>query len=234
MEIIMSALIVVSGIILTCVCGGLATLFLISFKRERFINALVFKGLASLCFVVFGAISCFINPSSISELLIFLGLCLGLIGDELIALCQVLPKYDMGLFIGGGAFFLVGHIIYATSLLLRGGISWISLALSFIIAAAVSIIYEKRKRFLSPEMKRPLVLYLGIVIFMMATAIGAFVGHISLGTGLFALGGVMFVVSDNILFAYKLGKEARFSQNIILHVTYYIAQLAIAWSISLL
>ena len=230
----MSASLIALGIILTCACGGLATLFLISFKREKFINALIFKGLASMCFVVFGAVNCFTNPHHHIEVLIFVGLCLGIIGDELIALCQVIPKYDKVAFVGGGSFFLIGHIFYVVALFLRGGVSWILLAVSFIIAAAVSIIYEKRKRFLSPEMKKPLVLYLGIVIFMMATAIGSFFGHLTAGTALFALGGIMFVVSDNILFAYKYGREPRFSQNIILHVAYYVAQLAIAWSISLL
>ena len=48
------------------------------------------------------------------------------------------------------------------------------------------------------------------------------------------LGGLLFTVSDNILFAYKLGEKPRFLQNIALHVAYYLAQFAIAFSIALL
>ena len=230
----MSAPLIALGIILSCACGGLVCLFLFSFKQERYINALIFKGLASLCFVIFGAINCFANPHSTAEVLIFIGLCLGIIGDEVIALCQVLPKYDTKAFIGGGSFFLIGHVIYIVAMLWRGETNLIFVIISFITAVAVSMLYEKSKKFLSSEMKYPLVMYLGIVIFMMATAMGIFIGQMTVGTGLFALGGIMFVVSDNILFAYMLGDKSKFSQNIVLHIAYYVAQLAIAWSISLL
>ena len=83
-------------------------------------------------------------------------------------------------------------------------------------------------------MRLPLILYLGIVITVSAVAIGVLVKRGSVGAGLFVLGGLLFTVSDNILFAYKLGEKPRFLQNIALHVTYYLAQFAIAFSIALL
>ena len=82
-------------------------------------------------------------------------------------------------------------------------------------------------------MKYSLMLYICVVIFMAATAIGVFFKQLTVGAGLFALGGILFAVSDNILFAYKLSENPKFKQNIALHVAYYLAQIAIAFSILL-
>ena len=82
-------------------------------------------------------------------------------------------------------------------------------------------------------MKYSLMLYICVVIFMAATAIGVFFKQLTVGAGLFALGGILFAVSDNILFAYKLSEKTKFKQNIALHVAYYLAQIAIAFSILL-
>ena len=65
----------------------------------------------------------------------------------------------------------------------------------------------------------------------------AVVGHGSEGKTtlvealLFAAGGVLFIISDNILCAYSFGSERRFGANIGIHATYYAAQLLIAWSV---
>ena len=48
---------------------------------------------------------------------------------------------------------------------------------------------------------------------------------------MFAIGGVSFFLSDNFLGAYSFGPVKSRELNIILHVTYYIAQLSIGWSI---
>ena len=82
-------------------------------------------------------------------------------------------------------------------------------------------------------MKYSLMLYICVVIFMAATAIGVFFKQLTVGAGLFALGGILFAASDNILFAYKLSENPKFKQNIALHVAYYLAQIAIAFSILL-
>ena len=219
------------GFILVALCATLVGLFLKAFYDKAFIKALVLKGLASICFVALGAISCFSGQLSPTRLLIFIGLCFGIVGDEVIALCQVDPSRDTLWFIGGGSFFLVGHVFYVISLFSLGNPSWIALAISYVAMICLGLAYNKRRKFLCGEMKIPLGLYLAAVTFVGALAIGCFVGRLTLGTALFAIGGVLFTLSDNTLFAYKLGEEPRFSQNIILHVTYYVAQILFAWSI---
>lgn len=222
------------GLLLVLICGGFVALFLKAFYDGTFNRALLFKGIASLCFVSIGATTLFTSGITTTSLLIFIGLCLGLIGDEVIALCQNMPQYDMQFFLGGGSFFIVGHVLYIIALFVHGELNLVALLVWFVILEAMSLLYEKNKKFYNGNMKCSLMLYMGVVIFMAATAFGVFVKQGTVGAALFAIGGVLFAVSDNILFAYKLGKEPKFKQNIALHATYYIAQLAIAWSIALI
>jgi uncharacterized membrane protein YhhN len=227
----MSKEFIIISISLGVICLILLSFFLVAFYKNTQLKALIIKGFASVCFLGIGAITCFTTEFKIYKLLIFIGLAFGLIGDEVIHLCQVKPKHDSLFFIGGGANFVVGHILYIIALFMLGGVNWIALLSSFVVIAIFSTIYSKHKQSVSGDMKIPLILYLGIVIFMAALAIGIFTNKITIGTGMFAVGGTLFAISDNVLFAYKLGKNSRFSQNILLHIAYYLAQILIALSI---
>jgi uncharacterized membrane protein YhhN len=207
-------------------------IFLRAFYKRAFNEALIFKGLASLCFVILGAAIYLAGAQSLPELLVLIGLCCGIVGDEIIALCQVLPKHDKRAFLSGGVCFIVGHICYVVALFMRGTISWIGLALTAVLLAALTVIYARKTKYFIPEMRRSTSLYFFIVIAFASVSAGAFFGGFEPFALLFAMGGLLFAMSDNILFAYKLGKNPKFSQNIILHVAYYLAQFSIAWSIA--
>lgn len=222
------------GFILMGLCAGSVLIFLKSFFDKKYIKALIFKGIASLCFVIFGALNCFYNNFSLTTLIIFIGLCFGIVGDEIIALCQIFPKSDSRAFVGGGIFFIVGHVLYILALFLIGKWSVAVLVLAFALVITLSATYEKRRNFLVGKLKKPLTLYLGLVLLLSAVTISVFCTHGTLGAGLFALGGIFFAISDNILFAYKLGEKPKFMQNIVLHIAYYLAQFSIAWSIGLI
>lgn len=225
---------IISGFVLMLMCAGFIVLFLRAFYNKTFVKALIFKGIASLCFVAFGAMNCFIGDFSYVSLIIFIGLCFGMLGDEIIALCQVFPRRDSAAFVGGGACFIVGHILYILSLFLIGKWSGAVLVMAFAFVITLSSIYEKKRNFLVGKMKKPLIMYLGLVLFVCAVTISVFCACGTLGAGLFALGGVFFAISDNILFAYKLGEKPKFKQNIALHIAYYLAQFSIAWSVALI
>lgn len=228
----MSLELIVCGVVLMISCGVIAALFLRAFYREEFVKALIFKGAASLCFVVFAAFSLFSDDPSVSAILVFIGLVLGMIGDELIALCQVFPKWDFQAFFFGGVSFLIGHVLYIVGLLLLGEANWLAIIISLALLSSIGGIYARYRRFLEGKMGLILTLYLGIVILVTSVAFGSFLEGGSVGSALFILGGLLFMVSDNILFAYKFGERPRFMQNIVLHATYYLAQFAIAWSIA--
>ena len=69
---------------------------------------------------------------------------------------------------------------------------------------------------------------------MGAVTVSAFAAEPGPGLLLFALGGICFGVSDNVLLAYCYGNSRTWNKNILVHVTYYAAQLLIAWSILLI
>ena len=66
---------------------------------------------------------------------------------------------------------------------------------------------------------------------MAASACTAAVKAPGVSTLLMALGAVGFVLSDNMLCAYCFGEDRRFGLNWLIHISYYGAQLCIAWSI---
>ena len=223
---------IIFGLLLMAVCACFITLFLRAFYHKKYKRAFLFKGLASFCFVVLGALNLFTSDFAIYKLIIFIGLCWGIVGDEIIALCQIFPKYDTHNFLGGGACFIVGHILYMIAMFMIDKINIVSLVITFVLIVVLCVVYENRKNFLVGKMRNSLKLYIGIVILVTAVATSVFVSRGTLGTALFALGGALFTISDNILFAFKFGARPRYRQNVMLHIAYYLAQFVIAFSIA--
>ena len=226
--------VIIVGLFLMLACSAIVDAFLRAFYHKKYKRALLFKGIASACFIAFGAYNFFSREFSWPTLAIFIGLCWGIVGDEIIALCQLYPQKDTQYFIGGGVFFVVGHVFYMIALLMLAKINFVAVAIVLLIGMLLSAIYGHRKKYLAPDIKSSLMLYLAIVIFFAAVGAGSFLVRGTLGTALFAIGGVLFTVSDNILFAFKYGHRPRYRQNVNLHIAYYLAQFDIAWSIALL
>ena len=222
------------GITLMIICATFVTLFLKAFYHKKFKNTLIYKGLASICFVIFGGVNFFIGEFSWVKLALFIGLALGIVGDEILALCQIYPERDTVHFLGGGVFFVIGHVFYIAAMLMMNGPNWIAVIISFIVLISLSFVYNSKRKFFIGSLKNSLVLYISIVIFFAAVGVSTFLKHGSIGSALLARGGVLFVISDNILFAFKFGEKPRYFQNIALHVAYYLAQIMIAWSIALI
>ena len=224
---------ILAGLSLILVCAAIVVAFMRALYKEKYKHALLFKRLASICFLIFGAYNFFSREFSWTTLAMLVGLCLGIVGDEMIALAPIYPQSDEKYFIGGGTFFLVGHIFYIGALLTLAKFNVIAVGVVFLVMALISALYGRSKDYLPTHSRPKLVLYLGIVVMFASVAMGSFLVRGALCTALLALGGILFVVSDNILFAYKYGKNPQFSQNVILHIAYYLAQFAIAWSVSL-
>ena len=215
-------------------CSALVTFFLRAFYEKEFTKALVLKGLSSLCFVTLGLCDYIFGVFSLPKLLILVGLSLGIIGDEILALCQIYPSSDITHFIGGGTFFIIGHLFYMSAMLIMGNINVVALVISFVLMLALSFFYESKNKFYVGDMKISLRLYMSVVILFAAFGIGSFIGQPGIGRALIAIGGILFAVSDNLLFSFKLHDSTRFYRNIILHIAYYLAQMLIALSIALI
>ncbi len=218
-------------ILLTICCVVIDQIFLVQMERKRFGQATCWKGLASLCFLAVAFFMTFLaTASNPLHTKIFIGLALGLVGDVLLALCYVWPeKHDL-CFVIGAVFFAVGHVFYLMALYALG--AKVLVALPFwLVGVGLTAWWAFAKKVDAGSMFIPGGIYIGLVLAMGASACSLFVRQPGIGSGLFALGGVLFCVSDAILATHKMGSAKAPIYNRLVHYTYYAAQLMIAWSI---
>lgn len=212
-------------------CIFFAVFFMRAYKQSSFAKAFWLKGVAAACFVLLGAILATQGHHSAYGRLVLVGLILGLCGDELLALRFLVPKLHDAFFALGAATFAVGHLFYIKALYDLGVIRPVVLIPVFLVGVAVANLYGKHQGSHAGHLQIPAVAYMVLVIFMGAVSIAAFAGAPGLGLLLFAIGGISFGCSDSILLANCFGKNQNWSKNVWIHVTYYGAQLLIAWSI---
>ena len=140
-------------------------------------------------------------------------------------------KHDLYFLLGVVAF-AAGHICYIAALLgCEPGV--IKTAVIYtVIGLAASAAWMLGKKAMAPlRILVPGGVYLLLLIFMGGCALGNALIHPGLGAWMFAVGGVMFAVSDNILTVYNFSSDRRFGFNIALHALYYAAQMLIALSL---
>ena len=219
-----------SGILLTVLSVGAGSLFLYERKSQNHRRSFWLKGAGSLFFVLVGLIMTLYTGTD-TGMIITGGLVAGLIGDQLLALRTIYTEHKKIFFFTGGMAFSVGHIFYITALWNMNGSFTKFTAICFLIMMTGAIGYAEKKGSLSPGRLLPATIYLGFVAAVSAMALSSVWYHPGIGNLLFAIGGFSFFLSDNILGAYSFGTDKSAKLNILLHVTYYAAQLLIAWSI---
>jgi uncharacterized membrane protein YhhN len=215
-------------------CIAFAQLFMVAYKAEKFRRAFWLKGGAALCFVILGMLLSPFSPNPGYARLVVIGLALGLCGDQLLALRFLVPRLHDLMFAAGAGAFGVGHFFYMKALYDLGSIRLLVLLPIFVIGVAIANLYGKEHGSNAGPLQPAGLAYMVLVIFMGAVSISTFLGAPGIGLALFAIGGICFGVSDNILFAYCFGKQPKWRMNVWVHITYYAAQLLIAWSIFLL
>lgn len=216
--------------ILVPLCAVLARFYLRAGWRGEAKKAFWFKGAAGLCFLVTGLV---LMPDCADEAFarrVVIGLALGLLGDQLLALRLAFPKYELPYFIAGAGAFAVGHGFYLRAMFARYGFLFRCLPL-LVLGLAGAVLYAKRAKTEAGELTLPGGAYIALVTFMAAVAVSAASVSPGVATVLFAVGGVCFTVSDNLLCAYCFGQRHDNKTDTAIHVTYYLAQLCIAWSL---
>ncbi len=220
------------GLIVAAVCIiGLLTdiIFIRAEYAGRMGKAVVFKGLASLFFVILGIIGYTANPTHFGRL-ILIGLVLGMVGDIFLNLRNL---YEGGkslkVFAVGILAFLGGHFLYIAALIGENS----KIVLPALIAAAVISLLSippLMKRITAPNMGMKLFgyVYLVIVIAMFSCA-GALLlmGGPTAVNILFAVGALLFMVSDFIMIYYSFGRKIKPLRAVNL-LSYYVGQLLIA------
>ena len=211
-------------------CLALAAVFLLRESREKYVSSVVFKGLASLCFVLLGLLC---GDGSPVARLIVAGLVLGCIADVLLNLRWVFPVKGKLCFLIGILVFLSGHILYLAATLPLCTKPLLCCALGIVLTALLMLWIFKRIT-AAKVFKIFGVVYIGAIMLLNCVAVGNLIASPSAFTALFAAGALLFLVSDIVLILNTFGSESRWSLRITNISLYYIGQLLIALSLRFL
>lgn len=203
--------------------------FIASEHKEKYVRAVVLKGLASLMFVITGFLAWKSTGNGFARL-IFIGLLLGMAGDILLNLRFVFPANGQKIFLIGIVAFLIGHILYLAALIPQAEHLLVCVIIGALIAAAL-LIYIFRTMEVKLAFKIFGVVYLGAVIIMTAVAIGNAVASPVKSNLMYAVGALAFALSDIVLIFNTFGSSTRFSLRITNLSLYYLGQALIALSL---
>ena len=192
--------------------------------------AIYAKAFASMGFIVLGLVS-FNTSSFVPMIYVIIGLLFGMIGDVTLALRPLRPKEEDETIILGGIFtFSLGHIFYLIFLLSLSQFHILSIIISIIMTLVV-IIGSYMMKFEMGKTRIPSYIYSALIFLMIGQAIVFMMSHgANQGTLLLLIGAILFGISDLILapiYYKRINTKLMVSSNLI---TYYLAQILIAYS----
>lgn len=220
----------------SCVLLGLVGIalqiaFVIIENKKKYVPAVLLKGLASVMFVLYGWFAgrwvMELYPESIAKY-IFIGLILGAVGDILLNLRFCVKKGSQAVFFAGIAAFLAGHIFYILYAQRQIQETWLMyLVIGIVLAAVILVFVFTKLKGIKPAFKIFGAVYIGIVSVMAVFAVGCLIEFQTTPRILFALGAILFLVSDVVMVFNTFGKTQRFSLRITNLMLYYVGQLMI-------
>ena len=217
--------------VLTCGAQVFDYFYLKAQKNGRHRQGAVRKASASACFLLIGVLALTQRGLTAVGGLIFLGLLFGFAGDVVLDLRYLFPKKHDLFFALGMLLFGLGHLSYIPALLLLDAPAWLPALPVCAPLLVLAKLYTVWRGVQAGKLLLPGTVYLAITAYMASLAAVVAVRGPSVGTILFAVGGVLFLCSDSILSAYSFGKNRRFLQSMLLHIAYYLAQCLIAAAI---
>ncbi len=219
------------GTIILCIVGMLIqSMFIFSEYKKNMVAALLLKGLASIVFVCVGIHGYMASGGNSFAMKIVYGLIFGALGDIILNIRYLFPKYDMQIFILGTAAFFVGHIIYLVAQIPLCEQLFAAIAAGAAVALVI-LICMNNKLVLNLLYKAVGIVYVCTVVFMASVAVTNFVTIHNFCRGIYAFGAIFFLVSDVILIFNTFGKNKIFKLSALTLVLYYIGQISIALSL---
>lgn len=209
----------------------LETLFIMESYKRRSVRSILFKALASVCFVLLCMQCIRIRGQSEYAVLVFWGLVCGLLGDVLLALRFLWRRLHNLFLIAGTLAFFAGHILYILAILNLSPGAWQYAIPVSLIALGVAGFYSNANKVNAGKILPLGVIYIETVLFMASCALSGALLTSSRALFLFFIGGLCFSLSDNMLVVLSFGKNDNIYRNAVLHVLYYMAQIFIALSI---
>ena len=217
--------------VLTVIGFLLQFLFIKVEHDEKYLPAVILKGSASLMFVIIGYIAWQTVNNPFNKLF-FIGLLFGMLGDILLGLRYVFTKNAQKIFLSGIAVFLIGHILYLLALIPQARHVWIwYCVIAGALAAAALLAYIFKTMEVKKAFKVFGVFYLGAVFIMTAIALGIAFFTPTRRAVVYAVGAVLFTLSDVVLIFNTFSGTTKFSLRITNLTLYYIGQMMIAWSL---
>ncbi len=228
----------VACIIITCIAVPLLIYYVISKSKKYDVKELYLKTGVSLLFIVLALVASHNSSKfTIFNVLVIIGLLLGLIGDILLDSKYVDLERTTYYTYGGFIVFGVGHILYIVALVLNyyqnGNVLYIIIPIILaIIFAFVTILMEKPLKLEYGKYKKISFTYaiclFGSLSFSLSLAI---LNKFSiLPLNLFFIALVLFVISDLVLSGTFFGKDKdKLIHFILNYSTYYGAQFMIAF-----
>ena len=211
-------------------CLAVAALFIRQEHEKNYKAAVLLKGLASLCFVVFGVLGSAAAQDTGLARLAVVGLVLGCVADVLLNLRFVLEKLGQKIFLVGILVFLSGHVLYLAAILPR-----CPRPLVCILAGAALTALVMKQLFTRITAKKAFkifgVFYIGAIVILNCVALGDLIAAPGAWTAIFFAGALLFFVSDVVLILNTFGRESRFSLRVTNLGLYYVGQLLIALSL---
>lgn len=209
----------------------LETVFIAQSYRRRSAQSVVFKTLASLCFVMLGAFNVRLKGESTFSVMVFWGLVCGMMGDFLLAMRFLWQKTHQLFFVSGTLAFFAGHVFYIDAILHLCPRAWTYAIPIALVALGVAGFYSNANEVRAGKVTPFGVIYIGEVLFMTACALSGAFQTSSRALFMFFLGGLCFSLSDNMHVVLSFGKNDNPYRNAVLHVLYFMAQIFIALSI---
>lgn len=202
-------------------------------SKRKLWTATVFKALGSILFVLLGFLCWNTGAKSLEKgILILIGLILGAVGDVFLNLKHQFHESQVMFLIGGFSFFF-GHILYLIVMVPLAGSAgtWGAIGAIIVAVCIVSMLFAKFK--VDTKLRILMTGYMATVTLMAGTAVaGMFHNGFALPFVFRAIGGVLFVISDTLLFIRMLKDEgSNFGLCFALLLTYYPAQCLIAMSL---
>lgn len=194
--------------ILTALCAAFVISFLYVEYKKKYVAAVILKGLASLSFVAVGFIFNMVSESPKITDMIFAGLVIGFIADILLNLRFVFEKKGQMIFLVGILVFLAGHIVYLIAVFPLSAYKIISVIAGVVLTTAL-MIWILGRITAKPAFKAFGVVYLGAIMLLNCVAISNVITMPNFFTIVFAVGAVLFLVSDILLILNTFGGKFR-------------------------
>ena len=152
-----------------------------------------------------------------------------MIGDILLNMRYLFPKFDQKIFLTGIVAFLIGHIMYLVALIPQAKHLAVFVAIGALVAAGL-LAYIFKTMEVKKAFKIFGVFYLGAVFIMCSIAIGIALFVPNRRSIMYAIGAVLFTASDVVLIFNTFSGVTKFSLRICNLSLYYLGQVLIACS----